>query len=205
MEVKMDNSVMFNVEYGLYLLTAKSNGKDNGCIVNSFMQVTPNPNIAVCGVSKSNLTHDMIAETGIFNLSILDTRTNMSLIKRFGYQSGRTADKFEGFKDVAESSNGLKYLTCCSNSYISCKVVSKADMGTHTLFTAEVTDAVKLIDTETLTYNYYRSKVKPNEAPPKKKGWICKICGYIYEGEELPADYICPICKHGAQDFERLS
>ncbi len=202
----MDNNVMFKIGYGLYVLSARLDGYDNGCIINTFMQTAENPNKVVCAVNKANYTCEMIRKSGEFNVSLLDESADFSLFKRFGYQSGRDTDKFKDFDKTERSKNGLIYISCHTNSYISCRVISENDMGSHILFTAQVTDAVMLQDTRSLSYDYYQNNIKPGRSSEeqKKTGWICKICGYIYEGEELPADYICPICKHGASDFEKL-
>lgn len=190
--------------YGLFILTAKEDGKDNGCVINTAMQVTIDPNQVVICVNKTNHTHDMIINTKKYNLSILTEETKFDIFKRFGYQSGRTADKFEGFDSVAESENGVKYLTD-AGAMVSVEVKKTLDLGTHTMFIGEVTEQKVLSDVRSVTYQYYFDHIKP--APPKtevKKGFRCKICGYIYEGDTLPPDFICPICKHGAEDFEPI-
>lgn len=199
----MNNSAMFKMSYGLYVLSARAEEKDNGCIINTAMQITDTPKQIIIAVNKQNLTHDMIMQTKMFNLSMLDQRTPFNVFQNFGFQSGRTADKF---KDTAmkRSENGVAYLTDTTNAYISAKVIATLDVGTHTLFIAEVTEAEVLSDFESVTYTYYQSHIKPAPKKETKKGWRCKICGYVYEGEELPEDYICPICKHGASDFERI-
>lgn len=199
----MNNLAMFKMSYGLYVLSAHTEGKDNGCIINTAMQITDTPKQIIIAVNKQNLTHDMIMQTKMFNLSMLDQRTPFSTFENFGFQSGRTADKF---KDIAmkRSENGIAYLTDTTNAYISAKVIATLDVGTHTLFIAEVTEAEVLSDLESVTYTYYQSHIKPAPKKETKKGWRCKICGYVYEGEDLPEDYICPICKHGASDFERI-
>jgi flavin reductase (DIM6/NTAB) family NADH-FMN oxidoreductase RutF len=188
----MNNKAMYKIVYGLYVLTAKDDTKDNGCIVNTAGQVTTSPNRITLAVNKQNLTHDMIVNTGTFNLSTLSEDAPFSVFQNFGMQSGRAADKFADFKDVYRSENGLLYLTKYANSVISGKIVTATDLGTHTLFLADVTDAEVL------------KNVKPSPARPAAKGWRCRICGYVYEGDELPPDFICPICKHGAADFERI-
>lgn len=201
----MDNNVMFKISYGLYVLTAKDGEKQNGCIVNTLQQVTTTPNQVTIAVNKNNFTHDMIAKTGVFNVSILSEKVKFDTFKHFGFQSGRDVDKFADFPHEI-SENGLPYITDGANGYISGKVISSLDLGTHTLFLAEVTEGEVLSDDPSVTYDYYHKHIK--EAPPKKtdgaKGWVCKICGYVYEGDPLPADFICPVCKHGASDFEKL-
>jgi flavin reductase (DIM6/NTAB) family NADH-FMN oxidoreductase RutF len=207
----MDAKAMFKLGYGLYILTAKEGEKDNGCIINTAVQVTYNPNrISIC-ISKQNYTNGMIWRTGEFNLSVLTVEAPFSIFTDFGFRSGSDTDKFAGRTGDAGrtsdsvSANGIKYITEYTNAYISCKVISALDLGTHTMFIADVTDAAVLSETESATYAYYHSNIKPKPETPKvKKGWRCKICGYIYEGEVLPPDFICPVCKHGAEDFERI-
>lgn len=198
----MDNNVMFKISYGLYVLTAKKGDKMNGCIINTLQQVTTSPNKVTIAVNKNNYTHDIIMETGEFNVSILSENVRFETFKHFGFQSGRDVDKFEGFP-AEISDNGLPYITEGSNSFLSAKVISTLDLGTHTLFLADVTDGKVLSDHPSVTYDYYHKNIK--ESPKKaSKGWVCKICGYVYEGDVLPPDFICPICKHGASDFEKL-
>ena len=199
----MDTSCMHKLTYGLFVLSAAENGKQNGCIINTAMQVTTTPNRISITVNKQNYTHDMILNTGVFNVSILDESAPFSLFQRFGFQSGRDADKLIGLA-IAFGENGVFYPTLHTSAVISGKVIQTIDLGTHTMFIADVTDAVKLSGGTPLTYAYYHANVKPKPQPKKteKKAWRCKICGYIYEGDPLPADFICPICKHGAIDFE---
>ncbi|MDD4124337.1 MAG: flavin reductase [Eubacteriales bacterium] len=201
----MDPKAMFRIGYGLYVLTAKEGYKNNGCIINTAVQVTYNPNrLSIC-VNKLNYTDGMIWHTGEFNLSVLTVDAPFKVYTDFGFCSGRDTDKFAGRSDFTVSPNGILYMTELTNAYISCKVVSAIDLGTHTMFIADVTDGELLSDAESVTYAYYHSNIKPKPAAPTvKKGWRCRICGYIYEGEILPDDFICPICKHGAEDFERI-
>ena len=201
----MDSKAMFRIGYGLYVLTAKEGYKNNGCIVNTVVQVTYNPNrLSIC-VNKLNLTNDMIWRTGEFNLSVLTVDAPFKVYTDFGFCSGRDTEKFAGRTDFTASPNGILYMTEHTNAYISCKVASAIDLGTHTMFIADVTDGELLSDAESVTYAYYHSNIKPKPVPSKvKKGWRCRICGYIYEGDILPDDFICPICKHGAEDFERI-
>ena len=200
----MNNNVLFNIEYGLYLLSVNNNEKDNACIINTVMQVTSEPlQIAIC-VNKNNYTTEILRQNKKFNLSILTQDATFETIKRFGYQSGRDNDKFSGFNDVSRSNNGLLYLTKEANSYISAYVKQEIELETHIMFIGQIVDMQLLTDTKTLTYNYYQNNIKPKNKPSDKKGWRCKICGYIYEHEFLPPDYICPICKHGAIDFEKI-
>ena len=201
---------MYAISYGLFVLTARQGERDNGCIINTAVQVTAQPNRVTIAVNKGNLTHDMIQETGKFNLSVLSEEADFQLFKRFGFQSGRDSDKFAGTEDqVRRGENGLLYLTRGTNAWLSCRVVSHLDLGSHTLFIVEVEDAQVLSDREPLTYAYYQNVLKPKPQPqaqPERKivGWRCKICNYVYEGETLPADFICPICGHPAEDFEPI-
>ena len=196
----MDNNVMFKISYGLYVLTAKDGEKSNGCIINTLEQVTTTPNKVTIAVNKSNYTHDMILKTGRFNASILSEKADFDTFKHFGFQSGRDVDKFSNYP-AEISENGIPYITKGTNGFISAEVISTVDLGTHTLFVANVTDGKVLSDDSSATYDYYHKHIK--EAPQKKsKGWVCKICGYVYEGDELPDDFVCPLCKHGAADFE---
>ncbi len=200
----MDNAAIFKLSYGLFVLSAKDGEKDNGCIVNTVQQVTTTPNRITVAVNKGNFTCEMISKTGAFNVSVLSTDVPFDIFKRFGFQSGRDVDKLEGFEDYARGGNGIIHLSRYANAVISGKVVDTYDLGTHILFIADVTDAKVLSDKDSVTYDYYHKNIKPAPQKTEKKGWRCKICGYIYEGEELPEDFICPICKHGAADFEPI-
>lgn len=201
----MDNNAFFKLGYGLYVLTANENGKDNGCIVNAIMQVTNTPNRLAFAVNKENLTCSMISRTGKFNISVLCHGTDFEMFRHFGFQSGKDVDKFASFYDAKRSENGLYYVTKNTNAYLSGVITDQVDLGTHMLFTADATAAEVLSDKETVTYTDYQKDIKPKpETMPKAKGWRCKICGYVYEGEELPEDFICPLCKHPASDFERI-
>ena len=200
----MDMSVMFKIGYGLYVLTAKDDAKDNGCIINTVMQVTSNPLQVAIAVNKKNYTNEMIQKTRKFNLSILSEKADFEIYKHFGYQSGREVDKFASFTEAKRSPNGVLYITKGTNAYISAYVQQEVDLGTHSLLIAQLVASESLSDDKSATYDYYQNFVKQKQENVAKKGWRCKICGYIYEGENLPADYICPICKHGAIDFERL-
>jgi flavin reductase (DIM6/NTAB) family NADH-FMN oxidoreductase RutF len=196
---------MFDLSYGLYVLTAREGGRDNGCIVNTACQITDTPQRITVTVNKATLTHEMILKTGMFNVSVLSTAAPMGIFRRFGYQSGRDVDKFEGI-EIRRSKNGLSYIPCDTNAYISAKVIQVVDVGTHSLFVADVEEAKVISNELSCTYDYYFRNIKPAPKPTaeKKTGWVCKICGYVYEGDPLPPDFICPICKHGAADFERL-
>lgn len=200
----IQKEAMFKLSYGLFVLTANDAGKDNGCIINTCIQTTENPTTVVIAVNKDGLTHDMVVKTKKFNLSIIDESAPMALFEHFGFQSGKNVNKFKNSVwGARKSENGVYYLSENVNAYISGYVTDMIDMGTHTLFVATVVKTEKLADTASATYDYYFKNIKPAPAP-QAKGWICKICGYIYEGEELPADYICPLCKHPASDFEKI-
>lgn len=200
----MNIDVMNKISYGLFVLTAKDGEKDNGCIINTAMQVTIEPNCISVVVNKSNYTHDIILKNKEFNISILDESSQFATYKNFGFKSGRDSDKLVEV-DFARAANGIVYLTKESNGYISGKVIKTVDLGTHTMFIAEVTDGEILSDKSSVTYAYYYSNIKEKDSVAAgKKGFICIVCGFIYEGETLPPDYICPICKHGAADFRPL-
>lgn len=198
----MDKAAMYKLTYGLFVLTAKDGEKDNGCIINTAMQVTTTPNRIIIVVNKQNYTHDMIMKTKEFNVSCLSEEVIFDVFKHFGFQSGRDVDKMEG-KSYPRAENGIVYVDEMTSAYISGKVVAETDLGTHTMFLADVTDAKVLGNAEPVSYSYYQKHVKPAPQPAKTAGWVCKICGYVYEGEDLPEDFICPICKHPASDFER--
>lgn len=204
MSPSIDPSALFQLSYGLFVLTAQRDGRDNGCIINTVTQLTSDPIRLSIAVNKQNLTHDMIADTGRFNVSVLTTDAPFATFERFGFQSGRVADKFAGETRLARSQNGLYYLTREANALLSGQVIDSRDIGTHTLFLADVTEARRLSDAPSATYAYYFEHIKPKPQPPKAKGYVCKICGYVYEGDPLPADFVCPICKHGAADFEPI-
>lgn len=197
----MDSSALFKLSYGLFVLTAREGDKDNGCIVNTVMQITDEPKQILLGVHKNNLTCQMIENTGIFNVSVLSQEAVFWVFQHFGFQSGRDVDKFQNLPQF-RTQNGVRYVEGCSNAVISGKVVSATDCGSHMLFLAEVTDAHILSSVPSVTYQYYFDHIKPKPQPTQEKKWVCKICSYVYEGEELPPDYICPWCKHGAEAFE---
>lgn len=198
----MDNTALFKLSYGLFVLTARQDGKDNGCIINTAMQVTDDPKRILIAINKANLTHDMVLATGEFNVSILSQEAVFWVFQHYGFQSGRDTDKFANIPE-ARTANGLRYVEGCTNAVISGKVIQTVDCGTHTLFIADVTDAKTLSSAPSMTYQYYFDQVKPKPAPAQDGKWVCKICGYVYEGDPLPADFICPWCKHGAEDFEK--
>ncbi len=200
---KNDMTALFNIGYGLYVITSNDGKKDNGLIVNTVTQVTNSPNrIAVC-INKQNYSHHVIKQTGIMNVNCLSIEAPFSVFETFGFQSGRNADKFANCTPL-RSDNGLIFLPKYINSFMSLKVEQYIDMDTHGMFICSITEARVLSDKETMTYTYYQNNVKPKPETEGKKGWVCKICGYVYEGEELPEDFICPLCKHGAADFEPI-
>lgn len=200
----MTNSALENIEYGMFVLTSRQGEKDNGCVINVVSQVTDTPKRIAFTVNKNNLTHDMVLGTGEFAISILSEKTTMEVIEHFGFQSGHTTDKFANYTDTQRAENGIYYITGCSNAYITGKVFSKLDLGTHTLFLADVVEDKVLTDDNSLTYEYYHKNIKPKPNTDVKIGWVCKVCGYVYEGEDIPDDFICPWCKHGVADFEKI-
>jgi len=200
----VDPMALRGISYGLYLLTAHANGKDNGCIVNTVAQVTNEPLKISVTVNKGNYTHDMIQETGVFVATVLSESAPFALYERFGLVSGKTTDKFLPSDEETRAENGVRYLTENACAMLAGKVVGETDCGTHTIFLAELTQA-KCMDSEpAVTYKYYFERIKPKPKKTSKAGYVCKICGYVHEGDELPPDFICPLCKHGSQDFERL-
>lgn len=207
-EAEVDPSVFHKFSYGLFVLSAHADGKDNGCIINTAAQLTSTPGRINIAVNKANFTHDMIMKTGVFNLSVLAEDASFDIFKRFGFASGKDTDKFTGFEEnAARSANGLLYVTQGTNAFMSAKVIDSHDYGTHTLFVAELTEAQILREEPSVTYAYYFEHIKPKPQPKieeEKHGYVCKICGYVYEGDELPADFICPLCKHGVEDFEKI-
>ena len=202
----LDPTALFTLSYGLYVLTAREGGRDLGCIVNTVTQLTENPTRIALSVNKQNFTCEVIRRTGLFNVSVLTEAAPMDLFRHFGFQSGRDVDKFAGRTDPV-SENGLRYIGGPANALISGKVEQAIDCGTHMLYIALVTEARKLSDAPSMTYAYYFANVKPKPQPKPaedkpRRGFVCRICGYFYEGDELPPDFICPLCKHGAADFE---
>lgn len=206
-QADMNKKAMYQLTYGLFVLTARVGDRDNGCIINTAGQVTSAPNRISIAVNKDNFTHDMVRESGKFNISILSEAASFDTFKHFGFQSGRTADKFDGYPACRRSENGLYYITQGTNAYISAAVEQSIDLGSHTMFIASVEDMDVLSGVPSATYAYYQSNIKPRPEKPAASGktvWRCVVCGYTYEGEELPADFICPICKHPASDFEKV-
>ena len=205
----MDKKAMYKLSYGLFVLTAKEDSKDNGCIINTAIQAASEPNqLSIC-VNKLNYTHDMIQRTGVFTVSVISQNAAFDLFKQFGFQTGREVDKFADFSSCARGANGIYYITEGTNAYISVKVTKSEDLGSHTMFIGEITDMEVLSEVPSVTYEYYLNNIKPK---PQAVGvteegqtvWRCTICGYEYVGEELPEDFVCPLCKHPASDFEKI-
>ena len=209
----IEKEAMYKLTYGLFVVTTKDGEKNNGCIVNTVAMLTDNPKRITVFVNKANYTEELISKTGEFNVSVLTESAPFEIFKQFGFASGRDTDKFAGCS-YPTTENGLTYIPDHVNAVMSAKVVGKHDYGTHSLFVAEVTEAKTLSNDPSVTYDYYQNHIKPKpqasasvaEKADEKKGgkWVCKICGYVHEGEELPKDFICPWCKHPAEDFERV-
>ncbi len=205
----MDLKAMYKLSYGLFVLTAKVDDKENGCITNTAIQVASEPNMISFAVNKANYTHDMVMQTKKCNISVISEEATFDLFKHFGFQSGRDVDKFAGYTDCKCAENGIPYITKGTNAYFSINIKQTVDLGSHTLFIGETTEMVVLSDAESATYSYYQSNIKPK---PEKVGetkdgqtvWRCRICGYEYVGEELPDDFICPLCKHPKADFDKI-
>ncbi|MBQ2748538.1 MAG: flavin reductase [Clostridia bacterium] len=200
---KNDLTALFKIGYGLYVVTSNDGKKDNGLIVNTVTQITNTPNRVAVAINKANYSHHVIKQTGIMNVNVLSTDAPFAVFEKFGFQSGRNVDKFEGCTPL-RSDNGLIFLPRHINSFLSLKVESYVDLDTHGIFICQVTEARVLSDKETMTYTYYQENVKPKPVTEGKKGYVCKICGYVYEGDTLPEDFVCPLCKHGAADFEPI-
>ena len=197
----MDQKALFRIEYGLYLATTKDGEKDNGAILNSVVQLTNSPARVVVTVNNQGYTNELIKKTGVINLCPLSEKTPFSIFQKFGMQSGRDADKFEG-EQAFRTENGLYFLPEYCTAVISLRVAQSIDLGTHTMFICDVEDAMILSDDATMTYSYYHAHVK--QRAPKKRGYVCRICGYVYEGESLPEDYVCPVCRAAAKYFEKI-
>ena len=200
---KQDMRALFKIGYGLYVVTSNDGTKDNGFIVNAVNQLTDNPYRVSVTINKANYSHDVIKKTGIMNLNCLSVEAPFSVFKNFGFQSGRDTDKFRDIRPY-RTDNGLAFLPEYINAVISLKVEQYVDLGTHGMFICTVTEARVISDSETMTYTFYQNYVKPKPETEGKKGFVCKVCGYVYEGDELPDDFICPLCKHGAADFEPI-
>ena len=200
---KNDLTALFRIGYGLYVVTSNDGKKDNGLIVNTVIQLTDTPNRVAVNINKANYSHHVIKQTGMLNVNCLSTEAPFSVFQQFGFQTGRSVDKFAG-QTVHRSDNGLVFLDKYINAFMSLKVEDYVDLGTHGMFICSVTEARVMSNQDTMTYTYYQNNVKPKPETEGQKGFVCKVCGYIYEGDELPADYICPLCKHGAADFEPI-
>ena len=200
---KNDLTALFNIGYGLYVVTSNDGAKDNGLIVNTVSQVTNTPNRVAVTINKQNYSHHVIKQSGVMNVNCLDVSAPFSVFQTFGFQSGRTADKFAGIEEL-RSDNGLRFLPRYINSFMSLKVESYVDLGTHGMFICSVTEARVMGSRETMSYTYYQNNVKPKPQVEGKKGFVCKVCGWVYEGDTLPDDIVCPLCKHGAADFEPI-
>lgn len=200
---KNNMNALFNIGYGLYVVTSSDGKKDNGLIVNTVTQVTNTPNRVAVTINKQNYSHHIIEQTGIMNVNCLSVDAPFKVFETFGFQSGRTVDKFADCTPL-RSDNGLVFLPRYINSFMSLKVEKYIDLGTHGMFICSVTEARVISDRETMTYTYYLDNVKPKPKTEGKKGFVCKVCGWVYEGDELPDDIICPLCKHGAADFEEI-
>jgi len=197
---------MFKLSYGLFVLTAKDGQKDNGCIVNTVIQVTASPMRIALAVNKTNCTAEMIAKTGAFNVSVLTENAPFRIFEQFGFHSGKNSNKFANCDYDTRTANGIRYLPQHTNGVISATVTGSYDCGTHTMFIADVTESLVLSSEPSMTYQYYFDHVKPKPQPSQeaKKGFVCKICGYMFEDNTLPKDFVCPLCKHGSDDFEPL-
>ncbi len=203
----MDKKAMHNLTYGLFVLTTELNGKQNGCIINTAAQVTSEPNRISIAVNKANYTHDMIKESGKFTVSIISENATFDLFRHFGFVTGKEVDKFADFADYKVGENKIPYITKGTNAYISAEVEKVEELDSHTLFIGRVTEMEVLSEDPSATYTYYMENIKPKPEKTQKNGktvWRCTICGYEYEGEELPEDFICPLCKHPASDFEKV-
>lgn len=200
----MDTKALYKFSYGLFLLAVKNGDKDNACIINTGMQVTSDPLRISITVNKQNLTCMMLTKTGSFTLSFLSEKTPFSFFERFGLQSGMNVDKFPDTKGFSRAESGILYDATYSSAMLSATVEQTVDLGTHIMFIARPTEMKVLGDEAPMTYAYYFAHVKPSPVKQAKTGYVCKICGYVYEGEELPADFVCPLCKHGAEDFEPI-
>lgn len=200
----IDKSALFKLGYGLYAISYNDGKRDNAFICNTVVQLTSTPLMVSVTINKQNYSHDVIKETKKLNVNCLTENVKFDVFERFGFHSGRDTDKFDGF-EYWKSANGLAVLTAdYINAFMSLEVKDYVDLGTHGMFICEVTNAMSLSDEETMTYSYYHKNVKPKANAQKKTGYVCKICGYVYEGDTLPDDFVCPICKHGASDFEKL-
>ena len=199
---ELDPKALFKIGYGLYVVTSKDGDKDNGCIINTVSQLTDTPLRVAVNINKLNYTHDLVKKSGVLNVNCLNNEAPFSVFQSYGFRSGRDCDKFAG-EEVMRSENGLVVLSNYINAFISLKVDNYVDLGTHGMFICSVTESKIINNIETMTYNYYQANVKPKPNTEKKKGYVCKVCGYVHEGD-LPDDFICPLCKHGVADFEEI-
>ena len=197
----MDTKALSKIGYGLYVLTTNYDNIDNGCIINTVQQVTGDPLRLSIVVNKNNYTHDLILDSCVFNINVLTTETPFKVFEHFGFQSGRNVNKFADCEQELRAVNNVLYLPKHINAYFACRVVKSIDLGTHTMFIADVLDAVKVNDKDSVTYDYYQKNIKPKKTVTKGC-WVCKVCGWVYEGEQLPDDIVCPLCKHGKEEFE---
>ena len=201
---KSDMKALFSIGYGLYVVTSNDGKKDNGLIVNTVVQLTDNPFRVMVSINKDNYSHHVIRQTGIMNVNCLNIEAPFKVFEQYGFQSGRNVDKFKNEKEILRSDNGLIFLPHYINAFFSLKVEDYKDLGTHGMFICSVTEARVINNVETMTYTYYQNNVKPKPEAQGRKGFVCKVCGYVYEGDSLPDDFVCPLCKHGAADFEPL-
>ena len=201
---KNDLTALFNIGYGLYVVTSNDGKKDNGLIVNTVTQVNNTPNRIAVTINKDSYSHHTIKQSGIMNINCLSEDAPFSIFETFGFASGRNTDKFTNIEPL-RSDNGLAFLPRYINSFMSLKVEQYVDLDTHGMFICSITESRVISDARTMTYTYYQNNVKPKPKTEGKKGYVCKICGYVYEGDTLPEDFICPLCKHGASDFEPIN
>lgn len=203
----MNNEALYKISYGLFILSAHADGNDNACIINTAIQVSDSPNILSISINKSNYTHDMIMKTGKFTISVINQDADFELFKHFGFQTGKNIDKFKNFQETERNKDGILYVTKSTNAYISVNVDKTIDLPSHTIFIGGISDMQKLNDVPSATYEYYFNNIKPkptNDNTENQTIWRCKICGYEYKGENLPPNFICPLCKHSAADFEKI-
>ncbi|HIU68828.1 MAG: flavin reductase [Clostridiales bacterium] len=202
--MEFDKSVLFNISYGLYVLTTQFGKEDNGCIINTLSQITDTPVVVSVNVNKKNYTAELISKSKKFNVSMLSTDAGFDMFQHFGFQSGRDVDKFADFEDVYRSQNGVYFVNRGTNAFISAEVDDIIDFDTHLMFVGHVTDGGRLSNRESMTYTYYQNNVKPKKKPADEGAYVCTVCGYVHEGGKPPADFICPVCKHGASYFVKM-
>ena len=202
-EDKIDKKALYKIGYGLYVATCHDGKKANGQIVNTVSQVASDPAKIAVNLVKSNYTAEVVRKTGVLNVCVLNEECPFQIFKHFGFQSGRDVDKFADFDHYDVATNGVPYLNKYANGYMCLKVFDTVDMGSHWMFLCDITEAAVINNVETMTYSFYQKNVKP-KPQEEVKGWVCEICGYVYEGDELPEDFICPLCKHPASDFKKM-